>query len=216
MHNHHRHLPPVTLRHIFPPERSPSPPSFANITLRKVFELEVLHSHPAPGRIGFGSIRASSAPPHPGTNCSQSPASGMAAIRPLSLCRLGPPKYPNLISADGKELRPGPIAGLSKPNAGGYTLKDALGWNDTTYKIVQDDLRILARQLLDITRPYNEQSSKAQKLFLEAALQKHPGFASYADQWPAQDFATIYLKNTSFMHRAQAKASSVVGGPITT
>jgi hypothetical protein len=47
--------------------------------------------------------------------------------------------YPshNLVFPEFEKIIPRPPGALSKPTAGGYALKDALGWEDATYKYVQ-------------------------------------------------------------------------------
>ncbi|KAF8834763.1 hypothetical protein BDN67DRAFT_985088 [Paxillus ammoniavirescens] len=39
---------------------------------------------------------------------------------------------------------PPPLGPLSKPNGGGYALRDVLGWNDTIYKSVQNGLHVVS------------------------------------------------------------------------
>ncbi|KAG2104624.1 hypothetical protein BD769DRAFT_1393409 [Suillus cothurnatus] len=72
-----------------------------------------------------------------------------------------------------EKIIPRPPGALSKPTAGGYALKDVLGWEDVTY---------------------NHAHGKALKEF--------PALANYVDHWPARDFAKMYMKNINAQHKA--------------
>ncbi|KAH7918967.1 hypothetical protein BV22DRAFT_1051384 [Leucogyrophana mollusca] len=197
MPHHERYFPPVTYRLVFPPDRSPSPP-FADHTLRKIFGSEPT-TQTTPLRFPLEKIRYE---PHRRNDqfIGLSHVGHLSVKAPDMLGRCKPSSVPPLTSPDGP---------LSKPNSGGYALKDALGWDEATYKVVQskDMLHVLARHHFNTTHPYHEQGAQAQAAFLQAALHKFPNLAAYADAWPAVDFATMYLGNTTFSHRATFKAS---------
>ncbi|KAI6143670.1 hypothetical protein BKA82DRAFT_73621, partial [Pisolithus tinctorius] len=88
-----------------------------------------------------------------------------------------------------------PRGPLSKPNAGGYSLREALGWDGKTYKRVQVRLHAVCRQYLDIRQPFHEQNSESVEVFIAAVKEKFVILSNYQDAWPARDFATMYLKN---------------------
>ncbi|KAH7904755.1 hypothetical protein BJ138DRAFT_1119115 [Hygrophoropsis aurantiaca] len=90
---------------------------------------------------------------------------------------------------------PPPGGPLSKPKSGGYSLKEVLKWDPAMYRETQNALHHLCHQHLDITRTYNAQSSEATAAFLQTALSRFPFLSLYDSQWPAQDFAAMYLKN---------------------
>ncbi|KAH7908123.1 hypothetical protein BJ138DRAFT_986033, partial [Hygrophoropsis aurantiaca] len=90
-----------------------------------------------------------------------------------------------------------PDGPLSKPNNGGYSLKDALGWDDGSYRTMQNSIHSLCQVYFDLTRSYPEQDPEAMACFCYAARDKFPILSRYVNFWPAESFATIYLKNTS-------------------
>ncbi|KAI6001907.1 hypothetical protein EDD15DRAFT_2361268 [Pisolithus albus] len=110
---------------------------------------------------------------------------------------------PNLVS---NTLIPRPRGPLSKPNHGGYTLRHALGWDDRTYKEVQEGLHGVCDRYLDISTTFHKQTPDAVSKFLQAAREQFPIFGEYVDQWPASDFATMYLKNKVGNDRAKTRA----------
>ncbi|KAG2741025.1 hypothetical protein P692DRAFT_201727322, partial [Suillus brevipes Sb2] len=97
---------------------------------------------------------------------------------------------------------PRPPGALSKPTAGGYALKDALGWEDATYKYVQKVLHSICLNHLEVARPYHEQSTSALTKYCVAALKEFPALANYVDHWPARDFAKMYMKNINAQRKA--------------
>ncbi|KAH7918995.1 hypothetical protein BV22DRAFT_1051360 [Leucogyrophana mollusca] len=63
---------------------------------------------------------------------------------------------------------PPPSGALSKPGTGGYSLKDKLRWDSGLYRDVQNSIRYLCHQHLDVTRPYHGQSPIAKQAFCDA------------------------------------------------
>ncbi|KIK22683.1 hypothetical protein PISMIDRAFT_64434, partial [Pisolithus microcarpus 441] len=92
-------------------------------------------------------------------------------------------------------LIPRPRGALSKPNHGGYTLRQVLNWNEKTYKCVQEGLHEVCEEYLDLRLTFPNQAPSAVVMFLNAARARFPVLNDYQDQWPAQDFAAMYLKN---------------------
>ncbi|KAI6026096.1 hypothetical protein EDC04DRAFT_2606181 [Pisolithus marmoratus] len=110
---------------------------------------------------------------------------------------------PNL--ADSNILIPWPWGSLSKPNHGGYTLCHALGWDDKTYKEVQEGLHGVCKSYLDISMTFPKQTSDMVSKFLQVAWEQFPILNKYIDLWPASDFAMMYLKNKVGSDRAKTK-----------
>ncbi|KIK12476.1 hypothetical protein PISMIDRAFT_18721 [Pisolithus microcarpus 441] len=153
------YYPPITLRKTFNKDRTPSP-SASEITLRRVFDFEVVHS-----------VEKDNEPPN----------------------------------LDPNILVPRPRGPLSKPNHGGYTLRHALGWDDKTYKEVQEGLHGVCDKYLDTSTTFPKQTSNAVSKFLQAAREQFPILGKYVDLWPAGDFATMYLKNKVGSDRAKTR-----------
>ncbi|KIK10514.1 hypothetical protein PISMIDRAFT_20328 [Pisolithus microcarpus 441] len=109
---------------------------------------------------------------------------------------------PNLVL---NTLIPRPRGPLSKPNHGGYTLRHALGWDDRTYKEVQEGLHGVCERYLDISTTFSKQTPNAVSKFLQAAQEQFPILGKYVDLWPAGDFATMYLKNKVGSDRARTR-----------
>ncbi|KAI6160178.1 hypothetical protein EDD17DRAFT_1761501 [Pisolithus thermaeus] len=170
------YYPPITLRKTFDKDHTPSP-SASEITLRRVFDFEVVHS-----------VEKDNEPPN----------------------------------LDPNILVPWPRGPLSKPNHGGYTLRHALGWDDKTYKEVQEGLHGVCDKYLDTSTTFPKQTSNAVSKFLQAvsasffdvisltilghqAREQFPILGKYVDLWPAGDFATMYLKNKVGSDRAKTR-----------
>ncbi|KAI5989516.1 hypothetical protein EDD15DRAFT_2167987 [Pisolithus albus] len=98
-----------------------------------------------------------------------------------------------------------PRGALSKPNHGGYTLRQVLNWNDKTYKCVQGGLHEVCEEYLDLRLTFPNQSPAAVAMFLNAARARFPILNEYQDQWPAQDFAAMYLKNKVGADKAKSR-----------
>ncbi|KAI6017892.1 hypothetical protein EDC04DRAFT_2902428 [Pisolithus marmoratus] len=98
-----------------------------------------------------------------------------------------------------------PRGALSKPNHGGYTLRQVLNWNDKTYKSVQEGLHEVCEEYLDFGLTFPNQAPAAVAMFLNAAQARFPILNEYQDQWPAQDFATMYLKNKVAADKAKMR-----------
>ncbi|KAI5988464.1 hypothetical protein F5J12DRAFT_786860 [Pisolithus orientalis] len=80
------------------------------------------------------------------------------------------PKSPQL-------LMPGPHDQLSKPGAGGYSLREVLKWDQSLYHTAQpEDICMLIKTMVQ---------------------HNFPSLKQYQDAWPAADFSIIFLKNTS-------------------
>ncbi|KAG2744845.1 hypothetical protein P692DRAFT_20742939, partial [Suillus brevipes Sb2] len=101
-----------------------------------------------------------------------------------------------------------PLGALSKPSAGGYTLKEILRWEDVTYRTVQKTLHSICRIHLIIGKPYHEQTATAIANYCIAALKEYPILANYSEQWPAKDFAKMYLKNIMAQQNANHRSSN--------
>ncbi|KIK18254.1 hypothetical protein PISMIDRAFT_109823 [Pisolithus microcarpus 441] len=99
-----------------------------------------------------------------------------------------------------------PCGALSKPNHRGYTLCQVLNWNDKTYKSVQEGLHEVCEEYFDFGLTFPNQAPAAVAMFLNAAQTRFPILNEYQDQWPAQDFATMYLKNKVATDKAKMRA----------
>ncbi|KAI5981966.1 hypothetical protein EDC04DRAFT_2550633, partial [Pisolithus marmoratus] len=92
-------------------------------------------------------------------------------------------------------LIPWPHGALSKPNHGGYTLHQVLNWNEKTYKCMQEGLHEVCEEYLDLRLMFPNQAPVAVVMFLNAVRLTWQSLTTKKDQWPAQDFAVMYLKN---------------------
>ncbi|KAF8230351.1 hypothetical protein L208DRAFT_1378539 [Tricholoma matsutake] len=119
-----------------------------------------------------GAMHASSAPPPTTHNLNQ-----------MMSCQLYPIQKP-----------PGH---LSKPKGGGYSLKLTLSWDQMCYKSVQNGIHELCNHFFDICVPYKAQYANNQLCFVKEARKKLPILDQYASAWPTEEFAMMYLKNTS-------------------
>ncbi|KAM6491032.1 hypothetical protein JOM56_013271, partial [Amanita muscaria] len=98
-----------------------------------------------------------------------------------------------------------PKGPLSKPKAGGYSLKEVLGWSNDTYRNVQMTLQKLCIKHLDTHYSFSSQRPDAIQRYHDEAIQSFPILQEYEGFWPADDFAAIYLKNTSADFRKKNK-----------
>ncbi|KAI6036200.1 hypothetical protein BKA83DRAFT_4024332, partial [Pisolithus microcarpus] len=92
---------------------------------------------------------------------------------------------------------PRPHGQLSKPGTGGYSLKEALKWEQCLYRAVQVNVQKICRESCDLSKPYHEQPQDIRMLIKTVAQRNFPLLKRYQDAWPAGDFVTIFLKNTS-------------------
>ncbi|EGO21928.1 hypothetical protein SERLADRAFT_441144 [Serpula lacrymans var. lacrymans S7.9] len=104
---------------------------------------------------------------------------------------------------------PAPRGPLSKPGSGGYALFDELKWDRSTYTNIQTSLHELCQEHFQITLPYHEQEADARLVFLATARRRFPMLEAYVNTWPARDFATMYLKNTSSQWRRKARIACI-------
>ncbi|TFK58711.1 hypothetical protein BDN72DRAFT_865721 [Pluteus cervinus] len=88
-----------------------------------------------------------------------------------------------------------PRGTLSKPSDNGYSLGVVLGWSTRRYRIVQNNLRPIARDELNCRVLIKAQNKEALATYVERAVKRFPFLAKYPGGWPAEDFAAIYLKN---------------------
>ena len=102
------YYPPITLRRIFDRDRSPSPDNSV-ITARQIFDFDIEHL---------------------GQRVPVEVASPNAIITGMTAPSVGAHK-------GSTSLIPQPRGALSKPGSGGYSLRDALGWEGDTYRDVQ-------------------------------------------------------------------------------
>ncbi|KAI6158329.1 hypothetical protein EDD17DRAFT_1488896 [Pisolithus thermaeus] len=71
-------------------------------------------------------------------------------------------------------LIPRPRGALSKPNHGGYTLRQVLNWNEKTYKCVQEGLHEVCEEYLDLRLTFPNQVPAAVVMFLNAVRLTRP------------------------------------------
>ncbi|KAI6157722.1 hypothetical protein BKA82DRAFT_3939320, partial [Pisolithus tinctorius] len=86
---------------------------------------------------------------------------------------------------------------LSKPGAGGYSLREVLKWDQSLYHTVQVNVQKICQQSCDLSKPYHEQPEDIHMLIKTMVQCNFPSLKQYQDTWPVADFATIFLKNTS-------------------
>lgn len=192
---HMRHLPPVTLHHIFPKERDESPPPpETQTTLRRVFHLD--QSMNQSSRTNPCHLTSD----HGRPSLNQSLLSGSEPLASLPRCEDHSSHETRACSqgnrnGPGRRLIPAPLGTLSKPTTGGYTLRSVLGWENMKYKTVQNALHIIAKGVLDMSQPMHKQTLAAVNSFCRKAAEEFPFLNDYENCWPARDFATMYLKN---------------------
>ncbi|KAH7917531.1 hypothetical protein BV22DRAFT_1026166, partial [Leucogyrophana mollusca] len=100
-----------------------------------------------------------------------------------------------------------PEGPVSKPNNGGFSLKDELRWDESSYRTMQNTIHVLCRQYFDLALPYVDQDPDVMARFCYAAREQFPVLARYEDFWPAESFATVYLKNTSQEARRRERSA---------
>ncbi|KAF8347503.1 hypothetical protein F5887DRAFT_1072488 [Amanita rubescens] len=120
--------------------------------------------------------------------------------------KAGSSQAPVMVESPSK-LIARPKGSLSKPGAGGYSLRDALGWSKDHYKTIQAQLQKLCDRYLDTRISFREQDQNAMNGYRTAAARMHPMLQQYDHAWPVDDFAAIYLKNTSASFRRRNRSS---------
>ncbi|KAH7920016.1 hypothetical protein BV22DRAFT_1022003, partial [Leucogyrophana mollusca] len=100
-----------------------------------------------------------------------------------------------------------PEGPVSKPNGGGFSLKEVLHWDEASYREMQNAIHGLCQRFFDLRLPYHEQEPELMARFCYAAREKFPILARYVDFWPAESFATMYLKNTSQEARKRERSA---------
>ncbi|KAI6117715.1 hypothetical protein EDD16DRAFT_1444116, partial [Pisolithus croceorrhizus] len=96
---------------------------------------------------------------------------------------------------------PRPHGQLSKPGAGGYSLREVLKWEQPLYHAVQVNVQKICQESCDLSKPYHEQPQDIHILIKTIAQRNFPLLKRYQDAWPAADLATIFLKNMSSERR---------------
>ncbi|VDB94369.1 unnamed protein product [Peniophora sp. CBMAI 1063] len=196
----------IRQKHLPSPPTSPTA-SFA--LLRTDFETE----EPGPS-MSCGS-------PHDGSQVDTTPASGTAQHE--DRVAVGVPfkkdlDKPSRTIADLTKPFPRPEGQLSKPGAGGYSLhilKTTYGWTEVDYTRIQRRLQHMSRTHFDTKLTFARQESNDIHRFVNEAVIAFPVLADYVDAWPARDFATMYLKNSSAEYRAAEKRATSTQGAET-
>ncbi|TFK59025.1 hypothetical protein BDN72DRAFT_906213 [Pluteus cervinus] len=96
------------------------------------------------------------------------------------------------VQACDRPMSPGK---LSRPNDGGYSLEGVLKWKKERYNMVQKRLHKIAADKLDVRVLIKNQHAEALQAYLEEAVKVFPFLGKYPGAWPAEDFASIYVKN---------------------
>ncbi|TFK62006.1 hypothetical protein BDN72DRAFT_863164 [Pluteus cervinus] len=205
-----RHLPPITNRLAFIRGRSLSPDDAPIlITNRMAFTTRYKTDEPGDKLLGTQGQRMRYKTDEPGDKLLGTqedravvagPSNRDDVMRPVND---GEESSSEEGSEDGcnglsdSELQPcdRPDGRVSKPNDNGYSLGVVLGWSPERYRIVQNHLRQIAKKELDCRVLLKGQNEEARAAFLEKALKRFPFLAKYPGGWPAEDFASIYLKN---------------------
>ncbi|KAM6491150.1 hypothetical protein JOM56_013389 [Amanita muscaria] len=185
-----RHFPPLTNRLIFDAERCPSLPALITITNRTVFEVERSFKVAA-SQLQIDEVRKISV---------EQPS--WSKGHPLG--SPGSPYVAGLSKISGN-LKQRPKGPLSKPKAGGYSLKETLGWSNDAYRNVQTTLQRLCAKHFDTRYLFSSQRLDALQRYRDEAALSFPILQEYEELWPVDDFATMYLKNTSAEFRKKNK-----------
>ncbi|KAI6006261.1 hypothetical protein F5J12DRAFT_721142, partial [Pisolithus orientalis] len=98
-------------------------------------------------------------------------------------------------------LVPRPCGQLSKPGAGGYCLREVLKSDQSLYCTVQVNVQKICQESCNLSKPYHEQPKDIHMLIKTMVQHNFPSLKQYQDAWPAADFATIFLKNTSLVRQ---------------
>ncbi|KAF6741022.1 hypothetical protein DFP72DRAFT_863328 [Ephemerocybe angulata] len=93
--------------------------------------------------------------------------------------------------------------GAREARRGGYSLKDTLKWDPASYIIVQRELRAIATRSFVLKKKFEEQVKITKDSYVQEARDRFPFLNEYRSAWPAEDFAHMYLKNTSETARRQ-------------
>ncbi|KAK0490431.1 hypothetical protein IW261DRAFT_1555580 [Armillaria novae-zelandiae] len=100
-----------------------------------------------------------------------------------------------------------PLGEPNRPNSGGYSLVDKLikdgKWTKQQYQGVMDRVHEMAKNELNISLSYREQSEKKKLKICEQMAREYPILQRYPDIWPVRDFLKVYLKSTSAFNRHQ-------------
>ncbi|KAI6146024.1 hypothetical protein BKA82DRAFT_4016178 [Pisolithus tinctorius] len=140
-----RYFPPVTDTQVFDAERSLSPwEDEAKLMSEQIFGFELPIGPSSPDR----GIISRHWRPEDGDKVTTS------ETMPL-------PNFVYQSPLEGLALIPRPPGPMSKPGLGGWSLREMLGWSDSTYNKVQDDVHALCKQFFDLTKPYSQQDPKA-------------------------------------------------------
>ncbi|KAG1867486.1 hypothetical protein C8R48DRAFT_771976 [Suillus tomentosus] len=151
-----RFFPPTVKRTIFDNERTPSPPLFpqSHHVRRKIFENENASNQgfSSTGAMVPGSISVASSQPQEPHTLTDFHSPPVANVFPAFQPRCNTTSHPtqsstplfsagnvtrNLAFPQLEGMIAPPPGALSKPSAGGYALKEVLGWEDVTYRTVQ-------------------------------------------------------------------------------
>ncbi|KAG2045535.1 hypothetical protein BDR06DRAFT_1015549 [Suillus hirtellus] len=105
---------------------------------------------------------------------------------------------------------PKPPGEPGRPGRGGYTLNEALDWNQKAYAKFKKFMHNLIEEHLDTTKCASSQDYALLKVVRDKAVDAFPDLENYRDFWPLNDMIMMRLKYTSGRAR-QKKARMVVG-----
>ncbi|RXW14460.1 hypothetical protein EST38_g11398 [Candolleomyces aberdarensis] len=108
------------------------------------------------------------------------------------------PFFPFSNAKSGSDEKP------SRP-LGEFSLINTLNWDSDHYTTIQNALHEVSKRYFDTTLPLHEQNAYAKKCYIREALNLYPFLADYPSAWPAEEFAAMYLKNTSYVYRQKRR-----------
>ncbi|KAF9231448.1 hypothetical protein BU15DRAFT_56111, partial [Melanogaster broomeanus] len=80
---------------------------------------------------------------------------------------------------------------------GGYNLQDKLGWPAVEYDEIRTFVVHLAREYLNVRKPWGKQSKEQLQIIFEKSKVRYPSLQEYEGDWVVSDFLKVYLKNSS-------------------
>ncbi|KAK7435883.1 hypothetical protein VKT23_019414 [Stygiomarasmius scandens] len=93
---------------------------------------------------------------------------------------------------------PKPQGEMGRPGRGGYSLRTALGWEETQYKKAKKTVLRLVEDKLDGSVPYTlqpaEQPGDPLNIVRSEMITKYPALHQYEDNWATNDFIRAALK----------------------
>ncbi|KAF9233152.1 hypothetical protein BU15DRAFT_54299 [Melanogaster broomeanus] len=90
-----------------------------------------------------------------------------------------------------------PRGEVSRINRGGYNLQDKLGWPAVEYDEIRAFVIHLAREYLNVRKPWGKQSKEQLQIIFEKSKARYPSLQEYEGDWVVSDFLRVYLKNSS-------------------